>query len=290
MAQAAADWRRAEAVVVEPPERERLDQPVRILAVDDEPVVRAVLREALDRPGRYVVLVDDGEQAIELLLSEPFDLLIADKNLPGITGLDVIRRAKATDARMATLLVTAYASRDSAEEALAIGIDDYLCKPFDLSDLQTKVDEALARRQQRQSVAAEPTPRAAQPVPVRARVWICDPSESSRELLREAVEQLGHRTHRAESLGAVIEALRQRQLDALFCDLDVLERDDASACFLRSALILAPQVRFVALAGRRGVEDAIQAIHRGAGLVLYRPLESAAAVESQIAGLLGPQP
>jgi DNA-binding NtrC family response regulator len=274
-------------MVVDHPDRDRLDQPVRILAVDDEPVVRAVLREALDRPGRYVVLVDDGERAIELLLSEPFDLLIADKNLPGITGLDVIRRAKATDARMATLLVTAFASRDSAEEAMAIGIDDYLCKPFDLSDLQTKVDEALDRRHQRQ---AAPARRAAPAAPVRARVWICDPSAHSRELIREAVEQLGHRTHRADNLGAVIEALRRRELDALFCDLDVLERDDASACFLRSALILAPQVLFVALAGRRGVEDAIQAIHRGAGLVLYRPLESAAAVESQIAGLLSPQP
>jgi CheY-like chemotaxis protein len=260
---------------------EQLERSARILVVDDEEVVRTVMRDVLDRPGWYLVEAADGEKAIELLLSEPFDLLIADKNLPGITGLDVIRQAKAANQRIATLLVTAYASRESAEEALVLGVDDYLTKPFDMDDLSAKVEDALARRRHRMELEQE-TMRPKAKSRLRRRVMVCDPGQSSRRLLVAGLEVLGHRVQTEEVLGKVLESLRRGGFDALVCDLDLLNRDNASACFLRSALIMSSGVRFVVVAAERGLEGAISAIHRGANKVLYRPLVSAQVVADEL--------
>lgn len=250
----------------------------RILVVDDEKVVREVIRNLLDRPGIYIVDAEDGEQAISLILREPFDLLIADKNLPGITGLDVIRRAKAVDRHMGTLLITAFASRESAEEALAIGIDDYIVKPFELSDLENKVEEAIERRSQRlkqDRTAATTYSLHQRPKKKRIesrRVLVCHPSAPTRRILFEGMEILGHNPVLATGMSKVLAAVRNKDAEALICDLELLNQDNATSCFLRSTLLVTPDLRFVAVARERGLDGAVEAIHHGAGKVIYMPL------------------
>jgi DNA-binding NtrC family response regulator len=252
--------------------------------VDDESVVLEVIRNALDRPGWYLVDAESGEDAISLLLKEPFDLLIADKNLPGITGLDVIRRAKAVDKNMGTLLITAYASRESAEEAMAIGVDDYIVKPFDLSDLEAKVEEAIGLRRKRLAMDKIPSRFKA---PVRRRVLICEPSEGDRPKLVEGIRNLGHRPVVVNRVAEILEAVRAKEADALVCDLDLLNRDNAASCFLRSTLLVSPELRFVAIARERGLEGAVEAIQRGAGKVIYRPLQDGESVAEALRSFLG---
>jgi len=243
-------------------------RPKRILVVDDERIVWDVISNALDKPGMYLVYAADGEEAIRLLLQEPFDLLIADKNLPGITGLDVIRRAKATDSSMATLLITAYASRESAEEAMAIGVDDYIVKPFDIQELQEMVTEVLDRRQELKRLP-EVEKDGSQLV---KRVMICEDRESSRQHLVNGVSSLGHKPLVASSISEVLEAVRKKEIDVLICDLAHMQRDDAEACFLRSTLLVRPDICFIAVAAERGLENAVGAIHHGARRVVYRPM------------------
>ncbi|MBW1808808.1 MAG: response regulator [Deltaproteobacteria bacterium] len=242
--------------------------PSRILVVDDELVVWEVIRNVLDRPGFFLVYADDGEKAIALLLKEPFDLLIADKNLPGVTGLDVIRSAKAKDETMGTLLITAYASRESAEEAMAIGVDDYIVKPFETSDLEDKVSEVLENRRKRiGQVSSPPKSKTG-----RLRVIICEPIEATRNKLISGIRLLGHLAFEVDKVSDVLEMIRNKQAEALVCDLGILERDNAEACFLRGTLLVNPGVRFVVVAGERGLGGAVEAIHHGAGKVIYRPL------------------
>jgi CheY-like chemotaxis protein len=254
----------------------------RILVVDDEEVVRGVVRGALERPGTFLVDVETGEDAIRLLLSEPFDLLIVDKNLPGITGLDVVRRAKASQPRIATLVITGYASRESAEEALALGVDAYLVKPFELTELLARIEEAF----QRKTVQVEPPRRTGQR-PARRKVMVCDPSPAAAEVLRAGVEMLGHQADVAVDVAQVIRALQKKRVDTLICDLELISKDEASACFLRSALWVCPAVEFVAVAGQRRLEGALEAIHRGATRVIYRPLGTARDVARELTIYLG---
>jgi DNA-binding NtrC family response regulator len=259
------------------------DRPCRILVVDDEIVVWEVIRNTLERPGRYLVYAPDGEKAISLALEEHFDLLIVDKNLPGITGLDVIRRAKSHDANIATLLITAYASRESAEEAMAIGVDDYLVKPFDVADLEDKVIEVLDSREKRKGRSIR-----SRPATTRCRVLICESDERIGRLMQEGVELLGHKAISVSKVSKILESLRAKDADALICELEILQRDNAEACFLRSTLLIHPEVNFIAVAMEHGLEGAVEAIHQGAQKVLYRPfLKKATDIARELEPFLG---
>ena len=252
-----------------------------ILVVDDEPIILDFLEQALARLGAHVVRALDAEGALALLAQRPFDVVIADKNLPRLSGLELVRRAKAADPTIAALLITGYPSTESAEEALSLGVDDYLFKPFDIPDLLRKVDEAVGRRATRRE-GPPPTvaPRAVH------RVMVCEPDERDRELLSQAVALLGHVAETA-TVAEVLAAIREGRAEAVICSLAVLEREDAHTCFLRSRLILSPDIRFVAVASHRQPEDVVEAIRIGAGKVVFRPLDDPVEVAELLRPYLG---
>ncbi len=255
------------------------------MVVDDEQVVREVICNALEGPNIFLVETSNGEEAISLLLREAFDLVIADKNLPGITGMDVIRRARAIDPNMGALLITAYASRDSAEEAMAIGVDNYIEKPFGITDLEEKVKDALARREVRQRINEPKTGRSGSVK--RRRVTICEPNQEDLDLLIAGIKLLGHQPRSVRQVIEVIETLRTKQADTLICNLELLHLDNARSCFLRSIIQVHPQIRFVAVSQQRNVDNIVQAIHHGARKILYTPLESGMTVARELEGFLG---
>jgi two-component system response regulator PilR (NtrC family) len=122
----------------------------RILVVDDERSMRELLQIVLRREGHQVRLAEDGRTAVSELEREPVDVLISDIKMPGMTGVDVLREAKRIDPDIVGIMVTAYASTDTAVEALRLGAYDYLTKPFDVEELKAKVRNALERRTLRQ--------------------------------------------------------------------------------------------------------------------------------------------
>jgi two-component system response regulator PilR (NtrC family) len=122
----------------------------RILVVDDERSMRELLQIVLRREGHLVRLAEDGQAAVAELEREPVDVLISDIKMPGMTGVDVLREAKRIDPDIVGIMVTAYASTDTAVEALRLGAYDYLTKPFDVEELKAKVRNALERRTLRQ--------------------------------------------------------------------------------------------------------------------------------------------
>ena len=118
-----------------------------VLVVDDETVVLTVLREALRRGGYRVTTAASAEEAIDLMHKRRFDLVLTDKNLPGASGLDVLRAARSLNPAPAIVLITGYSSYDSAIEALDIGAHDYIEKPIrDVDDLRFRIRRALSRR------------------------------------------------------------------------------------------------------------------------------------------------
>src|SRR5579864_4307423 len=128
-----------------------LDQrPPRILVVDDERSMRELLAIVLRREGYEVLLAENGRKAVDLLEREPFDLLISDINMPDLNGVEVLRAAKRIDPDILGIMVTAFASTDSAVEAMRLGACDYLSKPFDVDLLKMKVREKIENRQLRQ--------------------------------------------------------------------------------------------------------------------------------------------
>ena len=123
--------------------------PARILVVDDERSMRELLAIVLRREGYEVLLATSGQAAIETLEREPVDLLISDIKMPDLSGVDVLRAAKQVDRDILGIMITAFASTDTAVEAMRLGACDYLSKPFDIDLLKMKVREKIENRQLR---------------------------------------------------------------------------------------------------------------------------------------------
>src|SRR5437867_761243 len=122
----------------------------RILVADDERSMRELLAIVLRREGYEVLLAENGRAAIELLEREPVDLLISDIKMPDLSGVEVLRAAKKVDQDILGIMITAFASTETAVEAMRLGACDYLSKPFDIDLLKMKVREKIENRQLKQ--------------------------------------------------------------------------------------------------------------------------------------------
>jgi two-component system response regulator HydG len=122
------------------------DRRDRILVVDDERAQRDALRQYLERSGFEVDAVATGEEAIDRLPEGGYALLITDLRLPGVDGLGVVRRAHELSEQIGVLLITAFASVESAIEAMRLGAHDYLLKPLILEEVERKAKGLLAQR------------------------------------------------------------------------------------------------------------------------------------------------
>lgn len=117
---------------------------MRILAVDDEPQILRALRTSLTARGHEVATAPNGETALDSLSSGQFDLVILDLGLPGIDGVEVIRRLRNWSAVPVIVLSVRDAQADKVS-ALDAGADDYVTKPFSMDELQARMRAVLRR-------------------------------------------------------------------------------------------------------------------------------------------------
>ena len=136
-------------------EEEGVVEPDRILVVDDEEGMREFLTVVLSTEGYAVRAVSGGKEALEALAQEPYALLITDLWMPGMTGLELVEIARRQYEQLAAVVITAFASLESAIEALRLGALDYITKPFQVDEIKHTVAKALEqirRNRKRQSV------------------------------------------------------------------------------------------------------------------------------------------
>jgi two-component system, OmpR family, response regulator len=118
---------------------------MRILVVEDEPRMAALLQQGLSEESHVVSVVGDGREAVRLIKSSRFDLIILDIMLPGMDGLNVARRVRAAGNQTPILMLTARDRTKDIVAGLDAGADDYLTKPFPFEELCARV-RAVARR------------------------------------------------------------------------------------------------------------------------------------------------
>ena len=118
----------------------------RLLVVDDEPLIRATLAEYLTGEGFTVAACASGEEALAEAEQRPYDVVLCDVQLPGIDGIEVLERLLKISPETFVLLITAYATVESAVEAFQRGAHDYLMKPIILDEVAGKVRRLLAYR------------------------------------------------------------------------------------------------------------------------------------------------
>src|SRR5579863_2802287 len=115
----------------------------RILIVDDDPGQRSLLNSFLKSQRFETVTADSGERALELLRGGKFDMMISDVRMPGLSGLETLRRARKEHVTLPVLLVTAFTDVRDAVAAMRDGAVNYLAKPIDLDELLASVRNAV---------------------------------------------------------------------------------------------------------------------------------------------------
>jgi signal transduction histidine kinase/CheY-like chemotaxis protein len=198
----------------------------RVMVVDDEASVLDVFREYLAAEGYEITAISSGEEAVRMLPSARPDVILTDLNLPGLSGLDVMRHARAADPEVAVIVVTGYASASSAIDALRQGAYDYVTKPPELYDVAQIVQRAIASRRLRETnrrLLAE----------LRAKNEILQQHE---QVLRERVRVATWQMTRLYEVGKEISAILDLapRLDVICDKAAELAGARAAAVYLRS--------------------------------------------------------
>jgi CheY-like chemotaxis protein len=115
---------------------------IKILIVDDDKAIADVLKEYLTKEGRPVDVCYDGLDAKETIQKERYDLIITDMVMPGLSGMDILKYAKRTNADAVVIIITGYASLETAIAAVREGAYDYIRKPFKLDEIRITVEKA----------------------------------------------------------------------------------------------------------------------------------------------------
>jgi CheY-like chemotaxis protein len=250
-----------------------------VLVVDDEVVVLTVLRELLRRSGYRVTTAASAEEAIELMQKRAFDLVLTDKNLPGASGLEVLRVARGLDPPPAVVLITGYSSYDSAVTALDIGAQDYIEKPIrDVEALRFRIRRALSRRNEQLARRREAGKQEEQ-----ARVMVVEVDPSRRQLISEF---LG-RTYQVTGAANGEEALRLLQESGF--DLVIADRNLPGMSGLRvieQAQRLLPHCASVLYTAYPSYETVKEAFDSGVDAYLVRPNQDLKSLAERVAGAL----
>ncbi len=264
----------------------------RVLIVDDEPALADSLRLAFDAKGWEVETAETVDDALARLKTAKFDLIVTDKNLPGRTGLELVREVRASgDDRTAVLVMTGYSSPESAAEALNLDVDAYLEKPFD--SIFSPVDHGVAAVARRTRMHAAPASEA----PPKIRVIVAAVTRDGREKLIAPIERERCTILEADSEGSLDAALGPGA-DAVVIDavsfgdaLESLAARAASRAPLATHVVVYDTQHTLALAIlQRLIEHGVKGLfdERAYARTINELLEKVRVKKSVLAGLPGP--
>jgi len=176
----------------------------RILIVDDEPWAREMMQEILEREGYHAVAVGSADEAISQAEEESFDLVLADIVMPNKGGLELVQEFRELSPDTVPLLITGYASIETAQAAMRQGVYDYIVKPFERSELCAAVAKALRRRR-----VSEENSRLKDLVGVYRVSQSMVTSKEQREVLELVLNAAVHQTRSGGGAVLLFEASRQ---------------------------------------------------------------------------------
>ncbi|MCK4695623.1 MAG: sigma-54-dependent Fis family transcriptional regulator, partial [Candidatus Cloacimonetes bacterium] len=123
-----------------------MDKNINILVIDDDKYIRDACRQILNRNQYNVFEAEDGYKGLELLKKQDFDIIILDLKMPGIDGMNVLKRIMKDYPDIVVIVITGFATVESAVEAMKIGANDFLPKPFSPDELRVIINRVAEKR------------------------------------------------------------------------------------------------------------------------------------------------
>ncbi|WAM23467.1 hybrid histidine protein kinase/response regulator SinK [Myxococcus sp. NMCA1] len=239
----------------------------RVLVVDDEIIIRMVFRDLMGKECE-IIEAESGEEALDLLQQAPVDLIVTDKNLPGMSGLELAQQARRLHTDSRVILMTGYPSLVTTQQALELGVVDYLLKPFD--------DIREVRALLRSTLARKPVPAPLETNPAMRRVDVLEDNPA-------AAAQI---THALSLVGLEARILTTTELAALEPPAGVVVSWDFTPAYGRKALelgkALAQGAPFVVLAEHLTMETALESLRAGAAACLPKLMSDASALSREL--------
>lgn len=125
--------------------------PPTIMVVEDDPATRRLYRFLLRNSGYDVIEAEDGIDALEKLAVHDCDVIITDMNMPRMGGIEFVRTLRQNRSQVYVIMVTAFGTPDTEKNAFRTGVNEYLTKPFDFDELERRLQNYFARRNQAES-------------------------------------------------------------------------------------------------------------------------------------------
>lgn len=127
-----------------------MKQPVKVLVVEDDPSLREIIEELLIGRGLDVTTATRGEEAVEIVRTKVFDLIVSDIRMDGISGLDAIEQAREIQPGLGSIVVSGYASEEETLRAVKLNVAGYLKKPFELQQLMQLINDYLRKKSEQE--------------------------------------------------------------------------------------------------------------------------------------------
>jgi DNA-binding NtrC family response regulator len=118
---------------------------IEVLVLDDEPIVCERLKDFLDKKGVLTETFTDSQSALNRIKEKPFDVIVTDLKMQGATGMDVLMAVKRGGYKSEVIIITGYGPFESLREAEAVGVFDYIAKPFIMNDLYGRIKKAAKK-------------------------------------------------------------------------------------------------------------------------------------------------
>lgn len=118
------------------------NQPIRILVLDDEPIVCKRLQPVLEKKGYYVETFYQSEDALQRFREAPFHIVVTDLKMKGLDGMQFLTEVKKTSPETEVIVITGFATMETAKESFRKGVFDFLAKPFKLGEIQEVIEQA----------------------------------------------------------------------------------------------------------------------------------------------------
>lgn len=125
-----------------------------VLIVDDERIIREILTRSVTREGYAVDQATDGRDALDKLATSPFDIVITDIKMPGMDGIELLKKVKAQYPKTSVIIITAYGGSLTPTDTLKAGADMYITKPFKSFEIAEALRTVIKKRSQKQQTTA----------------------------------------------------------------------------------------------------------------------------------------
>ena len=193
----------------------------KILIVDDDGIVRDALTVFLTRSGHETETAADGINGLIAFKSAAADLVILDRDLPGLSGSEVLAGIRASDHKVKVIILTGYDDPGDAEKYRKSGANAFLSKSDGLSNVLTEVDRLLGAPAQRSADPAEKHPAERE----ESRILVADDDESFRTMLTRYLASQGYKVEAAADGDAALDAVKRSKPDIVLLDIAMPGKD-----------------------------------------------------------------